>query len=265
MPRDTRKGTTYFENLLPQYIEGIENLNLALEDGSMPLPDEQTKVANDLFELYLMYSIASYSSGEAIDALKPKVTKILEARKIFLEKASTLPQRQKIYRQQFENISGDNVIDGIHPITRYINSLWWLSLAVATKQSKEHCLEILACIGNRGEDALLDRVAIALGDENKLQANTLYYPHLYRPLLNAFDASPSEKKSLLKTFLDDWYSSSWQSAWYNNHEKEDDEENNWDFYFGYWSLEAALIVNLLNIEDLRFNSHWHYPSDLSII
>lgn len=265
MQRDKRKSTAYFENLLPQYIEGIENLTLALEDGSMPLPDEQTKVANDLFELQLMYSIASYSSGEPIVVLGPKVEKILESRKIFIEKANTLPQRQQIYRQQFENITGDHEINGIHPVTRYINSLWWLALAVSTKQSKEHCVEILACIGNRGEDALLDRVAIALGDKNKKQANTLYYPHLYRPLLNAFDASPGEKKVLLKTFLDDWYTSCWQSAWYNNHEKEDDEENNWDFYFGYWSLEAVLIVNLLNIEDSIFKSHWHYPSDLSNI
>ena len=264
MPRDTRKSADYFKNLLPQYIEGIENLTLALEDGSMPLPDEQTKVANDLFELQLMYSIASYSSGELLDALKPKVGKILESRKIFLVKASTLPQRQQIYRQQFERITGDDEIDGIHPISRYINSLWWLSLAVATKQSKEHCLEILACIGNRGEDALLDKIAITLGDENTAQASSLCFPHLYRPLLKVFEEAPGKRIELLKIFLDDWYSSCWQSAWYNNHSKENEEEGNWDFYFGYWSLEAVLIVNLLNIDDSEIKKHWHYPADLSL-
>jgi hypothetical protein len=56
MQRDQRKNSTYFENLLPQYIEGIENLHLALEDRYMPLPDEQTHVANDFFELQLAFN-----------------------------------------------------------------------------------------------------------------------------------------------------------------------------------------------------------------
>jgi len=86
MPRDTQKSAAYFENLLPQYIEGIESLKLALEDGSMPLPDEQATVSNDLFELQLMYSIASYSAGESLDALKPKITEILKAKNFTLKK-----------------------------------------------------------------------------------------------------------------------------------------------------------------------------------
>lgn len=264
MQRDTRKSTIYFEELLPQYIEGIENLNLALTDGSNPLPDEQTSVANNIFDLKLMYAIACYSAGEYIGDLKPKVAQILDAKKLYIKKANTLPQRQQIYRQQFENISGDNEVDGIHPITRYVNALWWLSLAVATRQTKEHCLEILQCIGNRDKDALLDRIAIALGDENQIHAPSLLYPHLYRPLFEAFDASQPQRVTLLTSFLKDWYSSCWQAAWYNNHSKEYEEEGNWDFYFGYWSLEASLVVNLLTINDAAFKDHSYYPADLSL-
>lgn len=264
MLRDKQKDAAYFEGLLPQYLEGIENLTLALEDGSMPLPDEQTKVANDLFELRLMYAIASYSSGESLTELKHKVAHILEAKKLFIAKANTLPSRQQVYRQQFEKIAGDEESNGLHYITRYINALWWLSLAVATRQSREHCLEILQCVGNRGEDALLDRIAIALGDDNQLQAETLNYPHLYRSLFKAFDAPPSQQVVLIKEFLTDWYSSCWQAAWYNNHSKENKEEGNWDFYFGYWSLESVLLVNLLKIDDSSFKSHWYYPVDLRL-
>lgn len=262
MQRDIRKSAAYFKNLLPQYIEGIKDLHLAIEDGCVTLPDEQTKVANDLFELHLMYAIACYSSGESTEMLKPKVEKILKSRKLFIEKANSLPLRQQVYRERFEKIFGDGEIDGIRPITRYINSLWWISLAVATKQSKDHCLEVLACIGNRGEDALLDRVAITLGDKNPIQASTLYYPHLYRPLMNVFDAPSNRKKSLLKMFLVDWYSGCWQAAWYNNHSKENEEESNWDFYFGYWSFEAILIINLLQINDFDIKNSAYYPEGL---
>lgn len=262
MPRDTQKSAAYFENLLPQYVEGIESLKLALEDGSMPLPDEQATVSNDLFELQLMYSIASYSAGESLDALKPKITEILKAKKLYLEKAATLPARQQVYRERFEKLSGNSESGEMHYITRYINALWWLSLVVATQQPEDHCLEVLSCIGNRGEDALLDRIAITLGDRNPVVAPNLLYPHLYRPLLAAFEASSSQQITHVNNFLKEWYSNCWQAAWYNNHSKESAEEGNWDFYFGYWSLEAALVVNLLSTDIASFKNHWYYPADL---
>lgn len=264
MLRDSRKSQDYFDALLPQYAEGIESLYQTLDDGSMPLPDEQTLVANDIFELKLMYAIASYSAGESLDALKPKVAALLEAKKLYLEKAATLPPRQQVYREQFEKLSGNSVTGEIHYITRYINALWWLSLVVATQQPSDHCLEVLNCIGNRGEDTLLDSIAIALGDGNQITAPNLLYPHLYRPLLAAFDASPSQQVEHVTAFLQKWYSNCWQAAWYNNHSKENAEGGNWDFYFGYWNLEAALVVNLLKIDTTSFKDHWYYPADLSL-
>lgn len=264
MLRDTRKPKDYFNALLPQYLEGIENLHHALDDGSMPLPDEQTFVANDIFELTLMHAIACYSAGESFHTLKPKVAEILKAKKLYFEKAATLPARQQVYREQFEEISGNSEDGEIHYITRYINALWWLSLVVATQQPQDHCLEVLSCIDNRGKDALLDRIAIALGDENQTLAPNLLYPHLYRSLLSAFDASPSQQIMYINAFLKDWYSNCWQAAWYNNHSKENAEGGNWDFYFGYWSLEAALVANLLGIDTSSFRDHWYYPADLAL-
>ncbi|HSX85566.1 MAG TPA: hypothetical protein VLE50_09165 [Cellvibrio sp.] len=64
-----------------------------------------------------------------------------------------------------------------------------------------HSSSLLSCIDNRGEDTLLDRIAIALGDENQILAPNLLYPHLYRPLLSAFDASPSQQIMHVNAFL----------------------------------------------------------------
>lgn len=263
MLRDTRKSKSYFEKLLPQYLEGIKNLHRTLGDGSMPLPDEQTLVANDIFELRIMHAIACYSAGAPLDALKPTVAQILEAKKSYFEKADTLPSRQQIYRKQFEEFSAHEEVGRAHPITCYITALWWLSLAVATNQSQQHCLEILSCIGNRGKDTLLDRIAIALGDEDQTIAPNLIFPHLYRPLLASFEASLSQRPVHINVFLKDWYSNCWQAAWYSNHSKENAEEDNWNYYFGYWSLEAALVVNLLDVESTTFRDHLHYPAELS--
>ena len=261
MLRDNQKNPEYFEALIPQYLEAIESIEQELADDSITLPDEKTQAANDVFELRLMCAIACYSSGEPLEELKPHATKILEAKKLYINTANTLPPRQKTYRQQFEAISGDNQPPEIHGITRYINALWWLSLVVATGQTKAHCLEVLSCIGCRGEDALLDRIAIALSDDNKVQAENLLYPHLYRDLFKVFDTPKNECHLSIQRFLKDWYSGCWQASWYNNHAKENEQEGNWDYYFGYWSLEAVLVVNLLGLDDSEFNQHRYYPAD----
>lgn len=265
MLRDRNKSAIYFEQLIPQYLQGIADVESSLDDGSMPLPDEQTDLANDLFDLRLAYVIACYSQGETIAELAPKVAQILEAKKRYIECADSLPERQQAYRYRFEDISQKVEIKDGHNINNYIYVLWWLSLVVATKQSQEHCLEVLSCIGHRGQDALLDRIAFMLGDEEQPQAKQLLYPHLYRPLLKAFDSSNNQRAGHINTFLTDWYSSCWQTAWYGNHNKEDDEEGNWDFYFGYWSLEAILAVNLLKVDDSSLRCHRNYPSHLLIV
>ena len=258
MLRDTRKSADYFDNLLPQFREGISDITSALSDGSITLPDEQTKYAHELFELQLTYCIASYSSGETLEELKPKVEQILSIRKLYMDRANTLPERQQVYRNQFEEIVGNENRN----LTHYINSLWWLSLVVATQQPKEHCLDVINCIGNKGKDALLDRIALAMGEENRKQADTLAYPHLYKTLFEAFSSSKTKSISLVQQFLSEWYTSCWQALWFDNHSKEDEEEGNWDFYFGYWSLEAALITNLLKIDDSEYSNDKYYPADL---
>lgn len=116
--------------------------------------------------------------------------------------------------------------------TRYTSALWWISLTVASGQTTEHCLNVVRVINQRGEDALLDKISIHLGDPNLTKKTNLLYPSPYALLNNAFDPPASERPALIKEFLNQWYEGCSAAVWYNNHNI-DDEDNNWDFYFGY--------------------------------
>lgn len=263
MQRDQRKPASYFEELLPQYLEGIDEVILSLESEERSLPDEQTLTANDLFDLRLLHCIASYSAGEPIQTLKTKVTRILDAKNIYFEKAKTLPDRQQVYRHQFEKLIGYSSSLEIDYFTRYTSALWWISLAVASGQTTEHCLNVVRAINQRGEDALLNKISTHLGNSNPTKNTDLLYPSPYALLNSVFDAPCAERPVLIKEFLDQWYEGCSKAAWHNNHNI-DDEDNNWDFYFGYWCLEAVLVVKLLNIDDSSFRDHPHYPADLRL-
>lgn len=263
MQRDQRKTDDYFEELLLQYTEGINEVEKTLSSENCILPDEQTLTANDLFDLRLMHCIASYSAGESIQKLHAKVACILDAKKTYLEKANTLPKLQQVYRHQFEKLIGHSNTLGINYITRYTSTLWWLSLAVSSGQTTEHCLNIVHAVNQQSEDALLDKIATQLGCPNKTTMTQILYPSPYTLLLSAFDSPVSERPALIKEFLDQWYEGCSAAAWYNNHNI-DCEFNNWDFYFGYWCLEALLIVNLLDIDDSSFKDHPYYPAELRL-
>lgn len=70
-------------------------------------------------------------------------------------------------------------------------------------------------------------------------------------LLNSVFAS-DDKEAALNRYLEKWYGSHSDYAWYNSHLRDTDT------YCGYWSFESAAIVMIMNLDSTKVNSEY-YP------
>ncbi|MGR5149719.1 PoNe immunity protein domain-containing protein [Photobacterium alginatilyticum] len=261
MLRDTRRSQGYFSELLADLDEAIIETQEALDDGDFSLPAEQVDTAQQLYQLAIMRAVAHYSAGTPIIALRSIVEAILPLRQQLSRIADTLPPEHQVYRRPFEVFGGQGKASGSANINRYIYAIWWLSLLVACDIDNSHIQLAIKLIGNQGRDALLDSIAVSLGDEGREQASELLYPERYQQLYNAMSNSAEDRVGLIGAFLDSWYENNQDADWYDNHLCDCEFEYT-DYYTGYWSFEAVLIVNLLRVDDKAFQANLYYPADL---
>ncbi|MBB3142755.1 PoNe immunity protein domain-containing protein [Halomonas organivorans] len=253
--RDTRKSPAYFTALLSELEVGLQG---EPTDPVNRLPDDRVRSAWQLFEGSLYGLIARYSQGDALESLPPLLDEVLRRREQLAEYGDKLPERQQVMRRSLEQFDSR-----FETFDTYLYHLWWWSLAVCLDVNEDYRRRMLAVTGNVGQDALFDRLAQALGDRDRPQADRLNYPHLHAPLLEAIEAPATLRPHVLKRFLDGWYAGCEAAAWYDNHLKEDDEFELTDFYVGYWCFEAALVVALYDVDDTELCHHPCYPADLA--
>jgi hypothetical protein len=145
----------------------------------------------------------------------------------------------------------------------YQTSYWVIGLALSLNLPDDQWSQLLALIGNEGEDILLDRI-IATRQPGRKIGTTLCHPKPYSRLLAAIDAPPKQQARKLAAFVNNWYRElkrrSWDEGpyWYNYHECPDE----WGNYFGYWCVEAVAAVKAFGIDDSLCLGHPHYPGDL---
>lgn len=247
MPRDTLKNEEYFNKWISYDRERMQQKQARLDAGGIPLPYGKVTAAADLWNKALGIVVMGYSRGDKVTDLSSDVNNLLAMREQLQAMCHALPADQQQKRFQFEKLSFDN----------YLDFLWWLSLAFCTGMEATYIERALALIDNANQDALLDRIAVKLGDSQRKLSNDLLFPKQYDLLLRALDAAPKEQPGLIKKFLDGWYKGNKSlAAWYDTHKGEDTG------YVGYWCFEAALVVKLFGIEDSSFRAHKHYPADL---
>lgn len=83
-------------------------------------------------------------------------------------------------------------------------------------------------------------------------------PEIYKGLREAIK-EPNKRKAtqLIDKFITkEWYSNHKEFGWYESHKKDSET------YTGYWSLETAVVVVILNIDDTSFRNCEYYPKDL---
>ncbi|WP_447928950.1 PoNe immunity protein domain-containing protein [Vreelandella sp. EE27] len=224
---------------------------IARDKRELIAPDElpatgKVMGASMLFSSIMEYLIARYSRGDDLTVIRDSLPELLEQRENLLYYSDALSEEQQENRLMYERLS-----DGA-----YIEYIRWLTMAVCLEVQEAHIRRALELIDNVGVDALLDRIAIALGDSERSVATELLYPKPYGPLYEALDAPTDQQGKLIQKFLDGYANTvrKWGISIIR--------EKGWKNHPGDWCFEAALVVKLFNIDDTAFRDHPLYPAAL---
>lgn len=246
MLRDPRRDVTYFNNWIPRYIE-VNKESLA-RLPSLKLPNGIAICAYNIFIKSANICMLRYGRGDDIHSIKGDVENVFLSRKNLIDTVSTLPD------EDIKEMYSDFDLD----VYYYIISC--LSFLFSIKAEANDFKQAFKAVGDLKSDSMLMRLYELLTREDlpAVGKRSLIYPKIYSRLFDVFEATESERPALMKKFLDGWYKSMRPAAWYNN------DKGGEGAYFGYWCFEAALVVNLLNIDDSAFRDNIYYPKDLII-
>ena len=138
----------------------------------------------------------------------------------------------------------------------YTDALRMLTWAYIFDLDEAYWLRLVTCIGNAGEDLLVERLILRrlpwLAAERP-PATQLVYPKAYQPLYEALDAPSGTQAALLTTFLQGWYKAMKRVSWHGNHKQ--------GSFFGYWAWEAAAVTAAFGLDDSRYRDLPYYPKD----
>ncbi|NOI21208.1 DUF1911 domain-containing protein [Vibrio coralliilyticus] len=82
------------------------------------------------------------------------------------------------------------------------------------------------------------------------------YQHLYNAIkIGPLEPSKKEREESVKAYLRGWYKGMKDCYWYGRHKRPVAN------FFGYWSLEAAMVTLLFNLDDSSYNHLPYYPKD----
>lgn len=91
-------------------------------------------------------------------------------------------------------------------------------------------------------------------DGTVLWSGSFVFPEIYATLDSVFSAkSEAECIASMKAYLDIWYCSNSNSAWYDSLDSEH------DVYYGYWSFESAAIAKMLAIDINGLRENEYFP------
>lgn len=199
---------------------------------------------HDLLHIGVNLCRQRYSRGDDLREMTDSVTQMAM---MFRLKAKTMPTLTELPPEgqaMWANLG----------LSKLFDCLWCLSFVVGLRYSPAQIKDVLDWIGHAGEDGLLDRIAVLLGDKDRpVMANSKFEPE-FDPLIEVMDAPAEQRPALLAKYVTTWYKRMKRASWHNTH--------NGEAYCGYWCFEAALVAMLLDIDDSAIADHIHYPVDL---
>lgn len=247
--RESRQKYDDYEFVVSDALAGIETVtdNLANQSLLASVPSARIKAAaeqrsNDALNLMIF----GYSGGCALNAMAQFLTTVLE----YWEAFAPL----NIAFHESEESGGHKV-----PHLDLYDSDYWKALQLV-------CFAILL-----GHTGLLGRIMDLLAYENDDQdalLEALVAPYLpgrpeatiytrqlpYRKTRKIFAAKPADRPALMAQYMDEWYDASRREPYHDRHKS--------SIFPGYWSLEAAAITFILDIDDSSYRDKPFYPADL---
>jgi Domain of unknown function (DUF1911)/Domain of unknown function (DUF1910) len=240
--RDTVQTKLYFDEAIAFYQMVIDR-----DKGTV---NDLIRHAGRAMQLYSLVELSCklvvdrYSRGDDFKEMNPSVTQM---GMMFKLKAQTMPTLTELTPEEKEMWANLGLGD-------FFDCTRCLSFVVGLRYSQNDIRALLEWIGHAGEDGLLDRIAVLLGDKDRpVMAHSKFEPE-FDPLIEVMDAPVEERPALLANYVNTWYKRMKRASWHNTHKGE--------AYCGYWCFEAALVAMLLDVDDSAIADHIHYPVDL---
>ena len=240
--RDTIQNIEYFDKGIAFKQKTIERHKTTLND--LPLHSGRASSLFSLCERSVMLCTQRYSRGDALEDMEPSIRQMLQ---LFQLRSLTLPtlDLEPKTREMWSSLT----------LSQLYDSLTCLAFAVSMRYPAESYHKLLGYIGHMGEDGLLDRVAVQMGEKQRPVAAASKFAKVYDALVAVVDASAEARPALLKTYVENWYKKHMRGSALHGTDKS-------EAYVGYWCFEAALVAMLWNIDDGTFAEHPHYPVDV---
>lgn len=244
MIRDGLRDHAYFDQWIAFVQEKSLDARIA-RFGSIAIPDKRVFAASGVFESACELCIMRYGRGDSVDAMRDSVVQAVEMLELYM---STLAREQLDHRtrQMYERLDLARV---------YLFSVL-LGFLVASRSPAPQVQRVLTLMDHAGEDALLDRIAVALGDDHRPVAAKAKFVPVHNELAKVFALPAAVRPRALQRYVQGWYSRMKPIYWHDNHNGGEGA------YFGYWCFEAALVAMLLDIDDSSLAGYPNYPADL---
>jgi Domain of unknown function (DUF1911)/Domain of unknown function (DUF1910) len=257
MIRDNRKQIEYFNQWIAFDFQRIEKVGGIRKQPAFDANYEPQYVY-ELAGTHLHLLLRRYSRGDPILELRPHLLRHIEV----WHEAEQLGA--SIWTPEVQHSRHAWAVNQNY----YIRSFWLIGLALTMELEESAWRQLLALIGNEGQDALLDRVIATRQPARRIGAS-LCFPKQYERLLEVVLAPIDQQAPMLRDYVNGWYASfdeppkSGLSRMTNSHERPYwyDFETGEGAYFGFWCLEAVGVVKAFGMDDSLCLGLTNYPGD----
>lgn len=235
----------YFKWLSGFSVESIDKWSKILPANGSEEEKQATAAsirAEDRFELLLL----RYTAGEPIAPMREELTNVV----------AEYEQYAKWQKQVFDR--SDWPAFRLSDLGEYERAMQLIGLCYLLH--RRDLLPRIAALEDdlyRGQDTLYEDL-LAYGVEGRVDVDRWFHES-YRDCINSvYGDSDEESLADLNTYLDRWYASMSGVSWHDSHLDLSEERG---LYFGYWAIEAAALVYLLELDDTSLREHIVYPKD----
>ena len=222
--RDTIKDSEYFKYYLDKQKTRLTFYKNKLPEIDTSKEKVMRSMKNAIFTINFEILVARYSKGDDLKSIRAEYIKSIPA---FKEALS-------------------DIID--------MNTLQFIALAVLLNVNLFEDKEFLSLLDKFGVSHGIIDIFMNKGDSIDISS----YKDIkqFRPWVAELYQKPYERETIISKQLSNWYKSQ-RSSYFYGYDKEKEP-----LYFGYWALEVAALVKVLNIPDDSFKDKKYYPYDL---
>ncbi|MEM7084570.1 MAG: PoNe immunity protein domain-containing protein [Bacteroidota bacterium] len=239
--RQTLKQQDYFEYAIDESSSYIKELEGHIATNN-PVVVDWAYVYRELFSQQLKLFFLKYTLGHSKEELRELALAAIQNYITSENHPTGNPEALRLY------------------IGLYSDSLKLTSLAILY-DAKDLLIDLKTSFekNKKGNDLVLEVFFTKVMDDNTVSSK-LCYPKIYTDLAGLSQSEDHE--TIIKNYLDGWYEKMKKTEWYNLHKKS--KVNGATPFYGYWSMEAAALVKIFNLDISLFEEYEYFPKDLLI-